>query len=494
MGLFSRTPQAVVPVSGDAPEGVSGPSLQEVINDYDLISVQPDYMVVSPKGYVQLADAPVTTEIGGYGASSYYAFSRQDYNPAMAGQLGLRRYDEMRRSDSQVRRSLNVIKTPVQAARWYMEPASESEEDKKIADFVWDCYTKYMSVSFPQLLRETLTFLDFGWYALEKVPEFRVIDGKQMVVWKKLAPRHPLDSLGGWSYDSHGGPTGCWFMGDGGDEVFIPIEKLLAFTYDKEAGNMDGISVLRTAYKNWYFKDNLYKIDAIQKERHGIGIPIIKLPPNFSEADRVAAEHLGANLRTNEKAHVVLPPGWEILFAKLEGQPVNCMESIEHHNGQILGNIMAEFLGMGSSGNDDAAMDMFVKGTRFIADIVRDVHNKWAIPELVNWNFPNVDAYPELKVRRIGDTTDWRVLSFALRNLVGANILQVDDRLEHWIRDEMDLPRVDLETLRPVATPQAPSKAPVGLPRQAVASKMKVAPGGASVGKDSSGTSTGGAK
>lgn len=474
------------------PEGGAFPetNLPDVLAHYDLVSVESDYIVVSEKGpTVQLADSGITQEIGGYGASSYYGFSRGDYNPKMQGLAGLRMFDQMRRSDATVRKSLRAIKTPIIGARWYMEAASESPEDQAIADFAWDCLTKYQSVSWPQLLMETLAFLDFGWYALEKVFEFKVIDGVQRVVWKKLAPRHPLDTLGGWDYDANGGPTGCWVFGDGtgGQEVFIPVSKLLAFTFDKEAGSMEGISVLRSAYKHYYFKDNLYKIDAIQKERHGIGIPIIKLPVNFTPADRAAAENLGANLRTNEKAHVVLPPGWEVEFAQIGGQPVDCMVSIEHHDKMILGNIMAEFLGQQGGGSATSVQaDIFVKGTRFIADIIRDVFNKWAIPELVDYNFPNVQAYPELKVRRIGDTTDWRVLSFAMRNLVGAGILQVDDRLEAWTRDEMDLPRLDPATIREQPKPQAPS---VGPPKQSKASNMKSGPGGANAGKDSSGTS-----
>src|SRR6202000_3063401 len=117
--------------------------------------------------------------------------------------------------------------------------------------------------------------------------------------------------------------------------VNIPINKLLVFSFDKEAGNIEGISLLRSAYKHWYYKDTLYKIDAIQKERHGIGVPVIQMPPGWKKADKDLAEKIGRNLRTNEKAHIVLPPMWNILFAKLEGQPVDCLPSIEHHNQMI---------------------------------------------------------------------------------------------------------------------------------------------------------------
>jgi hypothetical protein len=117
----------------------------------------------------------------------------------------------------------------------------------------------------------------------------------------------------------------------------------------------------------------------------------------------------------------------------------------------------------------EGQMEMFLKSTRYIAEIIRDVFNKYCIPQLVDWNF-EVDAYPELRVRRIGDTQDWRTLSFALRNLTGAGIVQVDQPLEDWIRDEMDLPRLDPTTVREVATPQAVR---VGPPRQSPAPNMR---------------------
>src|SRR5213076_1826132 len=126
-------------------------------------------------------------------------------------------------------------------------------------------------------------------YMFEKVWEPRIIKGKERLVWKKLAPRHPMD-VKTWHYDENGGPAAVEMWAPSGDpiqpDVVIPIEKLAVFTFDREAGNVEGISVLRSAYKHWYFKYQLYKIDAIQKERHGLGIPVIKLPVGYSTKDR----------------------------------------------------------------------------------------------------------------------------------------------------------------------------------------------------------------
>jgi hypothetical protein len=238
--------------------------------------------------------------------------------------------------------------------------------------------------------------------------------------------------------------------------VTIPRNKLLIFSFDKEGGNIEGISVLRSAYKHWYYKDNLYKIDAIQKERHGIGIPVITLPLGFKDADKKLADELGRNLRTNERAHIVLPPSWEISFADLQGNPVNALASAEHHDHQIQLYILAPFLNA-SVATKPEDQSFFLKGTRFIADVIIDELNKHAIPQLVDYNFPRTtNGYPQLKARRIGEQTDWRTMSFAVRNYVGAGIIIPDDELEKAIRDDMALPPADPSTSRETKTPQMP--------------------------------------
>jgi len=485
------------------PQAVETTTLEALFEQYEPISVSNDgYIIVQQRMFKEPPPDP-GYELGSTGSTMYGHFLRDEYNPALRGQAGLRRFDEMRRSDAAIRASLRLLKTPVLAGRWFVQPASNSARDKKIADFIWKCLTEYMSISWMDLLTQALLMLDFGYFMFEKVFDNRVVDGEQRVVWKKLAPRHPLD-VTQWWWDENGGPRGVTmydYSFTQTNSVFIPIDKLLVFTNDKEAGVITGISALRSAYKHWYFKDNLYKIDAIQKERHGIGIPIIKLPPNFSETDRRLADEIGRNLRVNEKAHVVLPPMWDIAFAKLEGQPVDAIVSIQHHNLMIMSNILGQFLDK-RAGNVETDADLFLKSSRYIADVVRDTINKYAIPQLIDFNFTyTANGYPQLKVRRVGETTDWRTMSFAIRNFVGANILHPDDKLEDWVRDEMDLPTKDEKTDRveeakreaqkmqqqqtPGQMPTGPattksSGAQPGLPRQSPS--PPIGPGGKRVG------------
>lgn len=479
--------------------------LADVLANFDIVEVADGHILVEQPAQlppVKLADTPALVELGTT-RSTWSGVLRDDYNPELRGYKGLEKFDQMRRSDSTCKAALLVRKTPLLAARWFIEAASEEPKDVEAAEFVrWNLF-QGMSTSFPQLLWELLGMLDFGFYAFEKVYAEAQWRDKDVIKWKKLAARHPMD-LYQWEFDVNGGPQGAWFYDDplSALGVFIPIDKLAVFTNEREGGNIEGVSVLRPAYKNWFYKENLYKIDAIQKERHGIGIPIIKLPPGFNPQDKNLAHEIGRNLRTNEKAHVVLPPNWDIIFAKLEGQPVDALESADHHARMIFQNILAEFLSPKSNvSNPENLKEIFLKSTRYIAEIVRDVFNKYMIPQLIDMNF-DVDSYPELRVRRIGDIQDWRIITFAARNLVGAGILRPDEVLEDWFREEMDLPKADLKTLRQMEPKQIPSgmvnkgnrglpepkPSPAGLPRQSTANKQKIIPG-QNAGKDNSGTS-----
>ena len=461
--------------------------LNDILNKYDLVETHDDYIIVAEKSK-QFADqsgmGPLFGEIGSSASSPFTSWSRLEYNPELRGLSGLQKYDRMRKSDGTIRGLLRLVKTPVLAGRWFIEPASQDQKDLDIAEFVEDCLWEYPGVSWAQFLTEAMLMCEFGYYMFEKVWEPRIIDGVPRIVLSKLAPRHPMD-VQKWAFDKNGGPDTVYFwpfdLYDSNIPVPIPIAKMLVFTFDMEAGNIEGISILRSAYKHWFYKEQLYKIDAIQKERHGIGIPVIQMPMGYSLADKNAANELGRNLRSNERAHVVLPPNWTLTFAKLEGHVVDSLASIEVHNEAILMSVLGNFINPESRATADESHSLFMKSSRFIADIIASTINQYLLPELVAFNFGPDAEVPELKVRRIGEAADWRTLSFAIRNLVGAGALVPDDVLEAQLREEMDLPVADPTTARLMATPQGSAEfmnPETGGPADAVDPSQQTAPVG----------------
>lgn len=452
--------EAIAVIEENIDRKIETMTLNEALNDdrYELINtvydpVHGSYIVMAERD-PKITVGQATRELGYSSPSPFTAWTREERVGELRDKLGIRKYYDMKRADGTIRGALRLLKTPVMAARWFVEPASDSTLDHNIAKFVEANLFEKMNVPWHRTLEDSLLMCEYGYMPLEKVYDWDP-DDKSKLILKKLAPRHPLD-IQEWEYDAAGGPNGIVMdptEANGYSNIFIPINKLVVFVLEQEAGDMRGISILRSAYKHYFYKDTLYKIDAIQKERHGIGVPIIKLPLGFSASDRALADDLGRNLRTNERAHITVPANWEVMFAKLEGMPVDCLPSIQHHNDQIMQNIVAPFY-RDSNAKEDA-MNMFYKGTRYIASTIADTMNRYVIKQLVDFNFSR-GKYPILRARRIGENEDLRTWSFAFRNLVGAGAIQPDDVLEEFLRVELDLPPMDKATTRSLMAPQNP--------------------------------------
>jgi len=452
-------------VAGEDP-GSRG--LEEYLRELAVVDVTEDAVIMTerspdaPRQFIEVVAAG--PELGYSSPSPWTSWTREEWNPKLRDKMGITEYYRMKRLDGIIRGSLRVFKTPVLSAHWFMKPASDKTADKNAAEWVEDNFKNRMSTTWGRTLEDILLMCEYGWMPMEKVYQ---LDSDGKVSLRKLAPRHPAD-VQKFEYDFNGGPSAIIMepmtldtsaTGDYTQASVdirgprIPIDKLAIYSLEAEAGDLQGISILRSAYKHYKYKDTLYKIDAIQKERHGIGVPVIKMPPGWGPRDKTLAESIGRNLRTNERAHITLPPMWEIYFAKLEGQPVDCLPSIQHHNEMIMVNVLAPFLT--DSNTKKESLETFYKGTRHIADTVADITNRFVIDDLIKINFSRVKA-PKLMVRRIGEWEDARTQSFTLRNYVGAGLILPDEVLEAHLREENDLPEIDFETRREVPSPQDP--------------------------------------
>ena len=377
-------------------------------------------------------------------------------NPFQAAQT----YTKMARADASVRISLRAGKAPVLGADYYFEPCDDSPEAQLNKDFCDYALFRGMTTPFLKTMEQILRMYENGWSLFEPVWEMREwtplnkIEGVQLnrrkyTLLRKLAVR-PVSTIGKVNYDDNGGPKefehrAMRANGDV-DDVIIPIEKAIVFTFDQDGGDITGNSILRSAYQHWYYKDHLYKIDAIQKERHGIGIPEVVLQPGYSSVDKNIADEIASNLRTNEKAFVVRSTMMTIGFIELGVHPVDVMGSAQHHDGMIMKNIMVQFLNMGlgdTSGGratGATAMDMFLKSMRYIAQTICDAFNMYLVPQMISYNFKN-DKFPELRVKNIGETKDLQMWASAISNLVKQGAIQADDEFEQWVRANVDAPK-----------------------------------------------------
>jgi len=275
------------------------------------------------------------------------------------------------------------------------------------------------------------------------------VKGDKIII-RKLAQRmqHSI-----YAWETEDGQPGITqkFLHDtkGNDTVSIPEEYLITFSFRKEGDNYEGKSLLRAAYKHWYIKDSLYKIDAVKHERLGIGIPVITLPKGSTPKDKEEAETILENLRGTEQTYVVLPSeDWKLEFMDLKGgAAADPSKSVAHHDRQIAKSILAQFIDLGAekSGGSYALSEdqssLFTLGLAAIADDFCEVVNKSLIEELTmyNFNISENQTLPRLTYSKLGDV-DYEKLTESITNLVGGGVLGVDDSLEDHLREIMDLP------------------------------------------------------
>lgn len=371
--------------------------------------------------------------------------------------VAARTYRKMSRSDASVRASLRAGKSPILGGNYYIDPYNSDELSLVIQEFVTHNIFEQPGAPFLSTLSEILHFFEDGFHVQEKVWGLREWAPRKLsaganrrvyTMIEKLAPR-PASTITKFNYDDNGGPVSVQhnqLKQDGTtNEVTIPIDKLLIFTFDKNGGNLEGESILRSAYKHWWYKEAFYNIDAIQKERHAVGVPDIELPPGYTPQDKTIAHELGKNLRTNEKSYIVRVPGMTVGFAELHSNLVNVLESANHHDNMIMKNLMVQFLNLGIEGTGGGratgatAADMFLKSMRYIANYICDCFNLYLIPQLVAYNF-QTDQFPVMKVRNIGETKDLQMWATAFANLVDKNIITMDLEDEQWARNVMDMP------------------------------------------------------
>lgn len=384
-------------------------------------------------------------DLGDSGTRMLHGIITEEYLSNLQGVQGVKVFDEMRKSDGTVRAAMLVTTLPVRRAEWFINPAIENDEQaKEISQFVEHALFDWLDISWEDFIRQALLMIPFGVMPFEKIYTTKEHEGKTYVTLEKLAPRLPKSIL---QWELVDRTFGIQQIRQDGVLAQIPGSKLVIFVNEKEGDNWWGNSMLRSAYRHWYYKTGFYKIDALAFERQGLGVPVIKMPQGYTVSDEQKAATALKNLRANESQFLLLPNGYEFEFANMGAASTrDPQNSINHHNKQILQSVLAQFLELGatSSGGGSRALsqdhsDLFLKAMESIANTLISVINKTLIPELVDLNFNNVTVYPVLDYSGISKV-DVTSLGSAYSQLVTAGAINPTDSDQQYLRAAMGLP------------------------------------------------------
>jgi hypothetical protein len=331
------------------------------------------------------------------------------------------------------------------------------------------------NVNWTHKLEEVLMFLVYGFSLFEVVLKE---DEDGVIVWDAMYTR-PQDSIQKWHNDDHGKLISVtqqvWGsaadVDDNSESAFaefgtaeIKISKCLHFASNKTANRPTGVSLLRNAYRSWYYKTNFEKLEAIGIERDLTGLPVLTPDEdavlldedgNLNALGRWAWETV-RGVKRNEQEGLVLQPGWEF---ELQGSPgqrqFDMGEVIARYDAKIAMSVLAQFLLLGIQ-NDS--------GSFALASVQSELFNKAVegfalmIANVVNHQFIGarglslLNGYPKDKqayIEPVGASKlNMNDMAAFLGRLFKFNVITPDDKLEDHVRKMTGLPERDETTSR----------------------------------------------
>lgn len=410
------------------------------------------------------------TEIGRIGQFRYDGIIMEEYLRELQGQKGVEVYKEMADNDEMIGAILFVIEMLMRQCSFNVEPGGETAKDKEAAEFVEQCMND-MQRSWSDTLAEIVSFLTYGWSYHEIVYKRRM--GKTsdprtsskyddgLIGWRKL-PLRSQDSLWEWVFAENSDDLiGMTQAPPPTFEQFtIPLEKALHFRTKSRKDNPEGRSILRSAYRSWYFKKRIQEIEGIGMERDLAGFPVLTGPEEMDLWDAedldmvatlMAAQNIVTNIRRDAKEGLVLPNGWklELLSAGTRRQ-FDTNQIIERYDKRIATTVIADFLMLGQQTVGSYALSsdktrLFAMAIGTYLDVICEVFNTQGIPRLIDINgdhFKGITDYPKMVHGDIEDA-NLESLGAYIQQMVTSGVLIPDEKLEDFVRRAGNLPERD---------------------------------------------------
>lgn len=391
-------------------------------------------------------------------------------------------YKEMSDNDPTIGSIIYMTEQLIRKAGWQVEPASDSEADKAAAKFLDECM-KDMSMSWENTVSEILTMLPYGFsfheivYKVRKGPDeknstYRSKHTDGRIGWGRI-PGRSQHTLWGWEFADNGDIKA--FVQHAPPHfktVTIPLHKGLLFRTKVARDNPEGRSLLRNAYRPWYFKKRIEEIEGIGIERDLAGLPMLTTPPEIDiwdtqnpEARRMksVADAMVRNIRRDRSEGVVLPNGWELKLLSTGGsRQFDTNGIINRYDNRIAITMLADIVMMGGDKVGSFALgevkkSLLAASLEALIQHIADVFNTYAVPQLFKFNhFPGITGTPKIKPGEV-ETPDIKEMAFLLR--AGGLQVNKDLPLMNLVRRLISLDPLtqeELETMYPEPMPDDP--------------------------------------
>ena len=424
---------------------------------------------------------PDLSEFGSTGLKHSGGTVFEEFLTNLRGTKGARVYREMSDNDPTIGSIIYAIEKVILRLDWRVEAFSDksadgetSPKDQETAEFVNECLND-MSDSWDATLTQILSMLIYGYAFHEIVYKVRGGDSKDpqrrskfsdnKIGWRKFAIRGQ-ETLWQWMFDAEGGIQGL-IQSDPSASInikAIPIEKALLFRVKNDKNNPEGRSLLRNAYRSWYFKHRIEEIEAVGIERDLAGLPIAYIPPEYlsstASADQVSfrnsIEQIVQNVKRNEQEGIVMPLMYDesghkmfdlSLLSTGGSRQFDTDKIINRYDQRIAMSVLSDFIllghdRVGSYSLGTAKMDLWSMAVDAIANSIAEVINQYAIPRLLKLNGMDTARAPYLTYGEVSHI-DLTEIADYVSKLANSGLLMSDPNLEDYLRELGGLPPAD---------------------------------------------------
>lgn len=412
-------------------------------------------------------------EIGRVGQRRYGGIFYEEFLSELRGRKGAEVFTEMSNNDETIGAILFAIEMLVRQASWNVEPGGSTAKDREAAEFVKSCMDD-MQQTWIDTISEILSFLTYGWSFHEIVYKRRIGRTKDnrtsskyddgLIGWMKL-PIRSQETLYQWEYDDQDNLIGMTQMPppDFG-LITIPMNKAMLFRTRSRKDNPEGRSILRTAYRSWYFKRRIQEIEGIGIERDLAGLPVITTPEGMDiwdkddedmNAIRAGLEAMVKNIRRDSTEGLVLPFGYTFELTSTGGsRQFDTNSIIARYDTKISQTVLADFIQLGHESVGSFALssdktNLFSMAICAFLDIICQTFNSQGIPALIDINgdhFAGVTDYPRLTHGDIEDVDLATVATF-IKDMTSIGVIIPDESLEDYVRQLGKLPKRTTDTV-----------------------------------------------
>lgn len=404
-------------------------------------------------------------EFGTTGLSRFGGYVFEEFITNLRYPRAAKIYKEMASNDPTIGAILYMSEQLIRKTSWRVKPASDKLEDQQAAEFVEQCMND-MSSTWNETITEVLSMITYGWSWHEIVYKKRDGDQKDptrkskykdgRIGWRRL-PGRSQETLYQWQFDeADGGILAMEQLAVNDSKLrVVPIEKSLLFRTKTERNNPEGRSLLRNAYRPWYFKKHIEEIEGIGIERDLAGLPVLTTPEGVdlwntndttSKQTKVAAEHLVQNIRRDKNEGIVLPFGWDLkLLSTGSRRQFDTNAILNRYDQRIAITLLADIVMLGADKVGSFALADVKKsllGAALEAQTqnIASIFNRYAIPRLFSFNtFRGLTDYPQIVPGEI-ETPDLNELAIYIEKLAGCGALFPDTNLEGYLRNVAGLP------------------------------------------------------